>query len=229
MGETHHIQIDEVIRQLAHHGKELTVGGVSIAGDQDKLDKRDNTDTIQPASTLITKGIAIFDGDKLWSWLDQEKARGYLWTQKTMKRTALRTDCKGQKDGLTIDINREKSSLRVIKRNNRYVLHVHIQTSGSIRELGKCSNERLENAFLLKLEKQVGKQIQDEIENTLIALQQQKLDAFGFGASIDRMDRKEWRRIEDQWPELFRTAERDVRVEMSIGNTGMTINPTQVE
>lgn len=225
-GESHHIHVNEVIRQIANRGKELTVSGIGIAGDPTKLNKNDNTENIHPASTLVVKGIAVFHEDKLADWLDHEQARGYLWTQKMMKRTVLRTDCLGQKEGMTIDIYRQKAKLHVVKDHGRYVLKVNIQTAGSIKELGGCTNELLTNAKLVKLDHQVSQQIEEEIKSTVKRMQKQKLDIFGFGSSIDRSNRKEWRKIQNNWNDLFSTAQLDVHVDMLTANTGMIMNST---
>ncbi|WP_195575979.1 Ger(x)C family spore germination protein [Paenibacillus sp. 1001270B_150601_E10] len=227
-GETHHIQIDEVKRQLASDGKELTIGGMGISGDEDKINKESN-DNIIPASTLQTKGIAVFNKDRLVGWLDQESAQGYLWTQKLLRRTAIRLSCEDQNGYLMISISRNKSDLQTIKIRNRYLLRVRVRAAGSVKEIGGCSNEILQNRTLMKLEQQASRKIKNEIETTLKIAQELKLDIFGFGASLDRTDRRLWKRVQKDWNEIFSNADTEVRVDMSIINTGLTVNQTRTK
>ncbi len=218
-GEYASTRADKVIQQLGGEGANLT--GIQITGDPKKGNSLTNVQQIYPKTDIEIKGLAIFKKGKLKKWLDGESARGATWINNELTKTIINLDCEKKKKGIAVDLMRSKTKIKVEIRNEKPVIYVKVRSEGHISEV-HCPIDLDKNETIQKLEKQMEKEIKEEIMIALEVAKEQKSDIFRFGEYVNREDSKLWKKIKKRWDdEIFPETEVNVNVQAFIRRSGL--------
>ena len=80
-----------------------------------------------------------------------------------------------------------------------------------------------------RLEKACSEQIKRGVESAFVKVQKEyKSDIFGFGLVFHRKYPEEWRKINEEWNEIFSEADIQVEVETKAIRTGLTNAPINI-
>lgn len=216
------VNVIEVIKRLSGSG-EPVISGMRVIGNPSKGNKKSNLEKSPPYTTIETNGIAIFSNGKLSTWLDGKVARGVVWVLNKMKSTIINIDCEDKKEAISIEIIRSSSKLRVDVLNGKPSLSLHVTEEGNFSE-AKCPINPNNHDELVKLQNQLTEETKKEIKSAIKATQKKKSDIFGFSTELERTHPREWKKMKNNWPNLYSETEVKVSVEAYIRRTGLRIN-----
>ncbi|WP_169083967.1 Ger(x)C family spore germination protein [Paenibacillus sp. PL91] len=216
------VNVIEVIKRLSGSG-EPVISGMRVIGNPSKGNKKSNLEKSPPYTTIETNGIAIFSNGKLSTWLDGKVARGVIWVLNKMKSTIINIDCEDKKEAISIEIIRSSSKLRVDVLNGKPSLSLHVTEEGNFSE-AKCPINPNNHDELVKLQNQLTEETKKEIKSAIKATQKKKSDIFGFSTELERTHPREWKKMKNNWPNLYSETEVKVSVEAYIRRTGLRIN-----
>jgi spore germination protein KC len=222
-GEFVSTRADKVIKQLA--GNAAIITGVQIIGDPDKGNSLKNVQQISTPTELEIKGIGIFKKGKLQKWLEGDKARGAMLINDEVTKTVVDINCNKKKKGLSIDMMRSKTKIKAKVINNKPIINITVRSEGHISEV-HCPIDLSKHKVIEKLEKQMEKELKEEILLALETTKKEKSDIFRFGEKINIENPKLWKQIKNQWDEeIYPETEVNVKVQSFIRRSGLRTKP----
>ncbi|MFC5650326.1 Ger(x)C family spore germination protein [Paenibacillus solisilvae] len=224
-GQSVVVELLDVIKALQGTG-ETAISGVRIVGDPKIGETKANLEHTSLPAVIKIEGIALFKGKKLNKWLDGEEARGTLWVQNKMKRTAVNIACKDIVEGTAVELIRSRTKVKVNMKDGHPVFRIRIDEAGVVNEV-QCSIDLNKREEITNLQKQWAKETEEEVMKAVKVAQSRKSDIFGFGDAVRRSYPKLWKEIErkEKWPEMFAESKVEVEVKAFIRRTGMRGRP----
>ncbi|MEK3722823.1 Ger(x)C family spore germination protein [Paenibacillus sp. FSL H8-0034] len=219
-GVTAKMDLHQLIYDLVDKGREPAMASIRIVGNKNKGQSKENLNAVKPPTNLQYEGAAVFHGDKLVGWLSSNESKGFNYTQGNIKSTVVRVTCP---DGgnLGVEVIRTHHKIKGKIENGRPVIDAEVGIEGNIGEVA-CRFDMTNNS-ILELEKQVSKEVKDDVEHAIKKAKSYKADIFGFGGAIHRANYKVWHQFEDRWDEEFVDLEIRVKVDTKIRRTGSVL------
>jgi len=157
------VEVDDVIKALVSQGASPVISGVRIDGDQKEGEKKSNLESTNVPAIIEISGIALFRGGKLVGWLDNGKAKGFMWVKNKMNSTIVRMNCKKKKGGLAVEVTESKSSIKAEVHRKKTIIHIKITEEGNIAEMN-CPIDLGKNEEINKLETKLAKETKKEVK-----------------------------------------------------------------
>lgn len=125
----------------------------------------------------------------------------------------------------TMDIVKLKAKKDVEIIDDNIVLKAKIKLRGSLEEMtGDIDITKQEN--IKEIEKACSEEIKKGVSNTIIKVQKEfKSDIFGFGSVFHRKYPDEWKKIKNNWNEVFSEADFQVEVDTNVIRNGLINTP----
>lgn len=185
--------------------------------DSDKLNKGD----------IKLEGTAIFKHDKFVDWLDGLETRGVLWVQDKVRSGMMTiSNPKGNHKPVTFEIRTAKTKLHTGMLDGKLFVDINIY-------LRLILNEQTGNADILSrgLEYEseniqgfnagIADKVKQEILSAVSKAQQYQTDIFGIGERFYVEHPQKFKKLQDNWPDIFAKAEFNVEVEPHIRRIGL--------
>lgn len=224
LSKGYNVELDEVIRGVLRKGGGPVVSGVQLIKSDQSGSKESAIKAATPATVIRINGLGIFKGGKLVGWLNGKAARGMAIINNELKGSAVSIDCKRNKKGLSIEVRRAKTKIRTSVRNNIPAIQLFIKQEGSIGQIF-CAIDLKKSKEIRKLEKEWAQETKKEVQKTIAQAQKNQTDIFGFGEALERANKKEWKKIEGKWGDIFAKTAVEVHVETRIRRPGMRSIP----
>ncbi|MCZ8522593.1 MULTISPECIES: Ger(x)C family spore germination protein [Paenibacillus] len=229
----------EVVREMAElktgmsvtiKDLELQLSGQSGTAVLPLLQKLPPESAKSDQSTIhYIRGVALIKKGKLVGTMDDSLTRGVLWIRNELD-TANITFPAGGKDGGTASVRSIKNNVKLIPeiQNGQMIMNVVlkaetylIQNTSKMNPMNPKFNQQLESQLNLTLEKR--------IRQTLHAAQQKwNTDIFGFADAIHRKYPGEWRKMKEQWDEIFPKLQVAIHAQAEIQRSGSIGGSTAV-
>lgn len=161
---------------------------------------------------LRVAGTAVFKGDKMIGELNERESSGLLWVINKVKigfiavpeadleivkaKSKIIPELQGDKIKITVEIN-EDSDLVLYKRRQDITVEV-------VRQLEK------------DLEKEIKSQVMASVEKSFAL----DADIFGFGEAVHRKYKKEWKKLQPKWNDIYPQIEVVVKVDAHLKKIG---------
>lgn len=181
-------------------------------------------------STTKVSGLAVFKEDKMIGSLSGEETKYYLFTQDKIEGPLLvmRENDDGKEVKITLEVYRNKTKLKAIKKEGKLAVKVDIKTDVGIGEIAGTANF-IEKEKREQVEKHCEEMIKVKINNLVQKVQEQyNSDIFGFGRIIKKQMPDEWKKVGEKWDEKFKELEVDVNADVTIVKTELTSEPIKV-
>ncbi|MDN5276103.1 MAG: spore germination protein [Clostridiales bacterium] len=174
--------------------------------------------------TVKTEGTAVFKNGKLVGWLDQYQTRGYLFATDKVKSTIVNIPVTDGK--MSIEVSNSSGKLDVEFKNGEPAnLFIQVRLEGIIGEYtGKKPLNSPEDIY--KLEKILSQEVKKEIVMALNKAQKDySSDIFGFGTVVYKYYPHYWKKVMDEWNDVFSKLPADIKVEAKIMRAGLIKSP----
>jgi spore germination protein KC len=222
--ENVNIEMEDVVKGLVSEGGEPVISGVKIVGKLEEGNKKSNLEQTDTVALAEIKGVALFKEGKLRRWLDGDKVRGVLWLQNKIESSIITTDCKDQKDAISIEIVRSKTGVTAGVLAGKPLIHINIRQEGYVGEV-TCPIDLTKKEEITKLENEWERETKKQVMEAVKVAQSEKSDIFGFGEAVSRENPKAWEKMKKEWNKTFAEIEVDVNVDAFIRLPGKRNNP----
>ncbi|MCZ8532541.1 Ger(x)C family spore germination protein [Psychrobacillus psychrodurans] len=209
---------------LERDGKQGVLTGVQILGDPSIGSSKGNVETIVPEAKIQFEELAIFKGDKLVGWLNEKESRGYNGVINQVKSSIGLITCP---DGgnISVGIKKFNSKMKSKKISNNPGIELKVDIVANLGEIN-CDIDLTKLANVNMLEKEFGKMVKEDIQRTIEVVQQKyRTDIFGFGATIYKQSPEEWKKLKENWDEVFVELPVNIKVNTQISHFGSVLNP----
>ncbi len=180
--------------------------------------------------TSELSATAVFKRDKLVGFLDGEDTKYYLFIKNKIKGGLLvvRISDEGTSDDITLEIFKNKTKIKPIYSDGKLLIKIHVKTEVSIAE-EDTNVDYISKKGRTKLKPHAEKSLEGDIENVIKKVQSDfGTDIFGFGKVVEAELPSLWKDIKDDWSDIFKDLEVEVKAEIQIKNSGLTISPIKV-
>lgn len=225
---TTRIHIHDLIKEISKKGKKAVLTNIRIVGEADLGKEPINIEKVDPPANLKYSGLALFKQDKLVGTLTENESKGYNYIKNNVQNTLGIIACpKG--GNLSIEITNAKTKMKGKVKNGVPSIHVKINIKQNVGEVN-CSIDLSKKKTYDYINKKTEARIKTIVEEALDTIQKDyQADVLGFGEAIYRADYKEWKKIKNEWGEIFPYVEVNVSVDVETIGSGTKINSTLYE
>lgn len=217
------VTLDELLGDLITDGKDAVLTGIQVFGNREVGSSKQNVESITPATQIQYDYLAVFKKDKLVGWLNESESKGYNYIIDSVKSTVASISCP-EEGKVSIEVINSKSELKGKINKGEPEVNVTIEVEGNVGAV-ECHIDLKDTKAIDALEKSYEKELKEIIHQTIETVQKQyKTDIFGFGQAIHRSNPKTWKKIKNQWDEIFPELTVNVEVDMKIYHTGTVSN-----
>ncbi|MGG1520239.1 Ger(x)C family spore germination protein [Paenibacillus oryzisoli] len=216
-------KVTDVLKALFGSG-EAAISGVGITGEPKQISGKENLTHMKLPNYIQIEGIAMFKNKKLLKWLDGKEARGVLWVQNQMKNTVTNLACENKQNGLSVELTRSKTKIKVRIVQDQPIFQVKVDEEGSLGEV-HCKVNPSKRAEILHIQQDWENETKQEIIATIKTAQRSGSDILGFDKVLNREYPAYWKKVKDVWPEKFEEIKVEVEVKAFIRRTGMRTKP----
>lgn len=167
--------------------------------------------------TSEARGSAIFQGDKVIGYLNEEDTRNVLWLNGELKKglfVVKNIDNSNNDISFEVFTNKVKPKVEIDRDNVK--VEVKIKTIVNIAELSGELNFQDKNTRK-RIEEAGAEALKKSLTGTVKKLQKDYgKDVFKFSTALEIHQQKAWKKLKPKWDEEFRVAEVNVEVEMHI-------------
>lgn len=163
------------------------------------------------------RGSAIFQGDKVIGYLNEEDTRNVLWVSGELKQGLFVVkNIDNTNNDITFEVFTNKVKPKVEIDGDNVRVEVKIKTIVNIAELSGELNFQDEN-IRKRIEEAGAEALKKSLTGTVKKLQKDYgKDVFKFSTALEIQHQKTWKELKPKWDEEFRLAEVNVEVDMHI-------------
>lgn len=216
------ITLDQLISDIANMGIQANLTGIKVLGDLELGNRTENVKRVNPSTLLQYCGMAALKDERLIGWFNEQESKGLNYALDKVKSTVLSVPCLGDGDkNMEIELTRTKSQVTVQLRDDHTKGVIDIQAEGNVSNDG-CKDVDLTNKEIIPyLEEKTEKEVKDSIEAAVKKSQEEfKADYIGFGKALHRSNPDFWKKVKDDWDEIFKDMTIDINVDVKILKTG---------
>ncbi|SKA01274.1 Ger(x)C family spore germination protein [Selenihalanaerobacter shriftii] len=181
----------------------------------------------KPKKRMRVNGAAVFKDDKLVAWFGERATRGLLWIRGDVQSGSIIVNCPDDKE--------KKISLEIIGASRELIPKIvngEPQIDIEISEEGNLADKQCpENLVTLEkiemLEDRQAAAIRNEIELAIKRSQELNNDILGFSKAFYRELPQEWKKMQDDWDEIFPSLKVNIKVTAQIRRYGLIKNAEQ--
>jgi spore germination protein KC len=218
--------MNELYSILAQPGREMFIGRVKVSEDTQQDQPGQGTSATASPPPAIIGGGAVFKGDKMVGWADEQQTIGWAYATGRVFRSALYIkDPVDDTTPLGIGVYNLKSEMHPVSENGRLSIKVDIKAFGILLDIPVYRDLEVDSSYIKSLEQRSAQAIRDAVHSTIALSRELDSDIIGVGNLIYRKLPGLWTQIEDRWYEVFRDIEIDVQAEMNLRRTGLVASP----
>ncbi|RAP75745.1 Ger(x)C family spore germination protein [Paenibacillus montanisoli] len=217
------VELFEFMADLSDPSKENILTGIRIAGDASAGNKLSNVEQIVPSAILQYSGIAVFKGDRLVDWLNQDESKGYNYIVGNVKNSIGHIRCPDGNGVLTVDVTRTISKIKGILSNGKPKIKINLFIEENVAGV-QCQIDLTKPETIREIEDLSNQKLTTMMESAIRKAQRNKADIFGFGQAIENAHPRQWQKLKNDWPDRFSDLDVDINVDTRIRRLGTTSN-----
>jgi len=199
------------------------IAGIEIKGEKGKGNTKDNVESVKPPTRLLIQGTAVFNKDKLIGWLDETESKGFNLITDRVKKAAEHLTCPNG-GIMAINILRTKTKITGHIENGEPRIGVELRMVGNVAEV-QCDMDLTQPKTIIQVQKAGEEQFLKIIQVALDKAQHEfKSDILGFGEALHRSNPSKWRKIEQNWTEIYPNVPVKVKTVLKLQNIGNMSN-----
>jgi len=169
---------------------------------------------------LKIEGAAVIKDYELQGWLDERQLKGLLWILK--KDYRLEISAPYDDYYIAYNVSESNTKIEFLGDNEEIICKVLVEVEGNIDEFILDENI-FELETIRKLEKVIKKEIENEINYSLEAIQEKyKTDVIQIGKRLERKKPDVWKKVKDNWDEVFENMQFIVEAKVNIRRIGQS-------
>ena len=196
LGFANVVTYHELISNVLNPNIELVLPVLSMKGNVNLGEDKENISNTSVKATSIIDGMAIFRNNKLMGYLTEEESLTYNILRDSAKNFFIRTSGHDN-ENIVHEIIRLSSKMEFDKNKNE--MKITLTGKSAISEVNeKIDLENLEEVS--KLEKELNQELKKMVERSILSIQKKyNSDIFGFGDVIYKSYPKYFQKIKDEF------------------------------
>lgn len=181
-----------------------------------------------PQAIKVSRVAVFSPGGKLVDFFDEKETLGLMWVLNKIKTREIIVPCpvEGPVEPVVMGLVRSKSRIIVhLEKNGLPSFEVKVRTTCDLWEHFGTHPGLLTPQYYESLERRVNTSIEREIMHTVRKAQSLHADVFGFGEEVKRQHYPEWKRMAQDWPEIFPVVKVTVKAETGFRHRGLSVEP----
>ncbi|WP_138417261.1 Ger(x)C family spore germination protein [Aquibacillus sediminis] len=228
--KTKKVSLDVLLSSISSKGKEAVLTGVDIIGDPNQGNKLDNVEAVHSPTFVKVDTVGVFKNDQLVGWLSGDDSKGLNYVINEVESTVEETACEeGDDKKVVAEVIKSNTKMEGKFKNDTPTVAIDIKTEANIGDV-ECGIDITDPSNFEKIEKQLGKEIEQLIKDSIDQAKELESDIFGFGEVISRSNYKRWKEIEGRWSDVFvQQLQTEVNVDVTLRRTGTVTQSFQKE
>lgn len=196
------VTIEQLIEHLVTEGSSAVLTGVELLGDKEEGKKITNVQEIKPSAHTRFSGLAVFRGDKLAGWLNENQSRGYNYILDNVQSSVGHVKCPS--GGLIgLETLRNQTVVKADVVDGEPVITIKIINVNTVAD-SECEINLSDPEVIEALEQQSAEKLRGVIEQTILYSQKKfDFDVFGFGQTLYESHPREWRKLRKDWSSRY--------------------------
>jgi len=176
--------------------------------------------TLKENRYVISGGCILKDYKHL-TWVDEKENRAISLLNNKIKNETIDVIHKG--DLISYTVTNAKSS-KEVKIDEGIKVDYSIKIEGYLQGYIMDENKTaFDNQVLTDMEKTIERDVKREVARTIKKIQRTyKADIIGIGEHLSKFKFKEWKKIKDNWDQIFPDIDIEVNIDVKIRRTGLT-------
>jgi spore germination protein KC len=167
-------------------------------------------------------GTAVFSGDKLAGWLNEQESLGAMLITGQAKGGSIPFAFRSPEKNASYIFRVAKTSVKPVISRDGITFVVNIKGMGALMENKNAAIEATKKSDLQAAEQLIDEEAQRRCQEAVARCQELNSDIFGFGEMIHVADPTFWKQFSDRWPDYFPGVKVQVTAKFTIKNTGVT-------
>ncbi len=172
--------------------------------------------------TMAVDGSAVFLGDRLVGWLNEEESKGAMFITKQAVGGEIPFAFRSSEPNATYIFRSVHASVKPVVGNGSITYEVNLKGSGELAEDKNAAIDVMSESDIRAAEQLIDAEVARRCQEAVAKCQSLKSDIFGFGNLIHKTDPAFWKQIRDRWQDYFPTVKVQVQADFTIENTGVT-------
>lgn len=218
MGLKEGVYMEDIVRWTYGHERDAVTMGVRKGIPESQADSQEILKTIiANENAFDLTGIPLFKGEKLVDWYTLKESKGWALIDDQAKETLfINTDCPDKTGTLGFLLKDLRSKKDAIVKGSDVSFLVKVTGRGVLREV-TCDVSLEDPKELEKLSDAISKQMSLYMHNAVKKAKENEVDSFGFGNYLYKNHPKDWKKIKDNWMDVYLASsfETDINIEIS--------------
>jgi spore germination protein KC len=172
--------------------------------------------------TMAMGGTAVFQGDKLVDWLNEEESMGAMFVDSQASGGSIPFAFRSPEKNASYTFQSAKTSVKPVISQDGIAFEVMIKGSGVLTEDRNAAIDLTKESDIKAAEQLVDEEAERYCQEAVTKCQSLNSDIFGFGDLIHKTDPAFWKQIRDRWRDYFPGVKVQVTARFTIENTGVT-------
>jgi len=210
------VQMNEFINDLSAEGISPVLAAVILI-------------EVKGKKTSQLSGTAVFKKDKFIGFLDEEETKFLHFVKENCKGGLIIVEDGSEEMKTSIDISKSKVKLKPVYSGNKLTMNIRVSIEGTLDEYRTKNNYYYSSDDITALEKKAEEQLAEDIRRAIRKLQEDfNADILGFGSTVKAEMPKLWKKIGNQWDDMFKNIDVNVEISMDIYNSGLLYKKIKV-
>ena len=179
--------------------------------------------------TFAVSGSAVFLGDRLAGWLDEEESQGLLFIQNRATGGVIPFAVDAPEKNSSLLYRAAKGKVKLVFEDGEPVFEIRIKAKGELLEEKGALIDVTRQQDIKKAEELINEEVERRCLKAVEKCQELRSDVFGFGDKIHRYCPGYWKQIQNQWTELFPYVKVTVKADFTIEHPGLFSRPFVIE
>jgi len=179
---------------------------------------------------IALSGAALIKKDKFVGFLDKEDTKHILFVKNQVKKGVLPEieSNEASHSSISLEIFESKTKITPVYSSGKTSINVNIKTNAIVDEHGPVKSY-IDKESISILKREAEKALEKNIKDTIHKVQEQyEVDIFGFGNEIKRKMPALWKSIAQDWDNLFKDLDVDVKASIDIRGSGQISRPIKI-
>lgn len=215
----------ELTRILEEEGMEPVLPAFDIVRVRSGSDDAGELVRTEITTTAKLAGFAVFRGDKLVGWLDEEESRFYHLIGGLFVEADYIDVPDPHYPGkvVSLQLTRSRGEVDPVVSGDRVSFRVRVWVRARVTGVQREFDPVKTPSDWSDLERAFEKEIEAQVAQVVSKAKSLNADIFGFGASLYRNAPQLWARLKDAWDDMFPVLAVEVEVDAALLRTGVVL------
>jgi spore germination protein KC len=172
--------------------------------------------------TFTVDGTAVFSGDKLVGWLNQEEGMGAMFITRQAHGGEIPFAFRTPEQNASYVFRSASTSVKPVISQDGITFEIRIKGSGSLTEDKNAAIDLTKKSDTKEAEQLIDVEAERACQAAVAKCQLLQADIFGFGDMIHKSNPAFWKQISNRWRDYFPGVKVRVTASFTIENTGVT-------